>query len=277
MTENCKIAARLENNRIISSTVELPNFFSLCFDEKDFISIMEEVSAIEETKFNINTHIPEEIVPEGIGIIFYDYKNKALFSCQDYSVISKFSVIRMTNTNIFSEYKKNKNLDLFKEINKYILGQDNEICANHIIEKINKEIKKGYKLNINNNKSISENLLNYFFNYNIIAERHLYQTFNNIKNEKGFRNRFTNEIINFNGDNIFEDFYSLYEESKDMFGNPSKELKEDFYYLNIEYQGWKIYDCMDIYKTPHILKDYLKKENLINNEDIKKWNTYLLK
>lgn len=273
MTEICNVAARLKNGQVLCAEVEIPDLFRLCFDESDFLDMMRCCSEIEGWEFDVETHNSSSIVPSGAGVVFYDYKNKKLFSAQDYFIASKFPLLSLSSETLFSEYIKEKDeknkKDLYDNLSHYICGEKTSIIENKII----KELNKKYKVYGKTFYDLFDDVRSYAFNNE--QSEHLYSMFKKINDKKGFKNRINGEKIYFNKGNVFKDVYSLYIDEKSISDKKRKELNSDYYYLDVNYDGWENHEALRNLDSYYALKEYLISENLINLDDEKEWNDFL--
>ncbi|MDI6977135.1 hypothetical protein [Serratia sp. Se-RSBMAAmG] len=273
MTEICNVAARLKNGQVVCAEVELPDLFRLCFDESDFLDMMRCCSEIEGWEFDLETHKPSSIVPSGAGVVFYDYKNKKLFSAQDYFIASKFPLLSLSSDTLFSEYIKEKDeqskKELYSNLSHYICGEKTLI----IEEKIIKELDKKYKIYGKTFYDLFDDVHSYAFDDE--RSEYLYSMFKKINDKKGFKNRISGEKIYFNKGNIFKDVYSLFIDDKTISGKPIKELNSDYYYLDVDYEDWKTHEVARNLDSYYALREYLISENLINSEDKKEWDDFI--
>lgn len=163
MAEMVKIGARLKDGTIISRTTELPTIFDLCFIEEDFLDAINKVSLIEEgKKFDIKNHKREILIPEGSGIIFYDFKNKKALSSQSYSHPLQFAMIDIIGEPIFREYIKGNldiNDDFFEIIDDFKFINEDSNRKYKMFKKIKEE---GHFLNIYTNEKINFENFNFF-------------------------------------------------------------------------------------------------------------------
>lgn len=275
MTAPCKIVARLKSNKIISTYSELPDLFALCFEEEDFLEMMNEHEKITNKKnFEITNHIPDSLEPCGEGIIFYDYKNKYAFSCQDYCSILDFNVRSITNESLFElfMYGKESLKDLFIDINEYMFGEKTK----KLEEKIIKELQE--KLLFTN--IFSEDPLNFKDTYNcldkFLYERentHIkYKVFNKVKNEGCFKKKLNNEELKIKDLNVFDALYSFYI-IDEKFG---KIVDPYLAYLNIDYSDWKlIFNNKDNIRNLKSLRSYMEQESLLSEDDKLKWDEFI--
>jgi hypothetical protein len=275
MTAPCKIVARLKNDKIISIYSEIPDLFALCFEEEDFLEMMNEHEKIMNKKnFEIINHIPDSLEPCGEGIIFYDYKNKYAFSCQDYCDILDFSVRSITNESLFELfiYGKESLKDLFIDINEYMFGTKTKKLEEKIIKMLQEKLLF--------TDIFSKEPLNFKDTYNrldnFLYEREntyiKYKVFNKVKNKGCFKKKLNNEELKIKDLNVFDALYSFHIVD-DYFGE-----KVDPYLaiLNIDYPDWKlIFDNKDNIKNLKLLKSYMDKENLLSEKDKLEWDEFI--
>lgn len=275
MTAPCKIVARLKNDKIISTYSELPDLFALCFEEEDFLEMMNEHEKImNEKNFDIINHIPDSLEPCGEGIIFYDYKNKYAFSCQDYCNILDFHVRSITNESLFELfiYGKESLKDLFIDINEYMFGEKTKKLEEKIIKVLQEKLLF--------TDIFSEDSLNFKDTYNcldnFLYERentHIkYKVFNKVKNEGCFKKKLNNEELKIKDLNVFDALYSFYI-IDEKFG---KRVDPYLTILNIEYLNWKlIFNSKDNAENLKSLRSYMEQENLLSEDDKSKWNEFI--
>lgn len=275
MTAPCKIVARLKNDKIISTYSELPELFALCFEEEDFLEMMNENEKImNEKNFEIINHIPDSLEPCGEGIIFYDYKNKYAFSCQEYCNILDFHVRGITNESLFELfiYGKESLKDLFIDINEYMFGEKTKKLEEKIIKVLQEKLLF--------TDVFSEDPLNFKDTYNcldnFLYERentHIkYKVFNKVKNEGHFKKKLNNEELKIKDLNVFDALYSFHI-IDDYFG---KIVDPYLAILNIEYPNWKlIFNSKDNDENLKSLRSYMEQENLLNEDDKSKWNEFI--
>lgn len=275
MTAPCKIVARLKNDKIISTYSELPDLFALCFEEEDFLEMMNEHEKImNEKNFDIINHIPDSLEPCGEGIIFYDYKNKYAFSCQDYCNILDFHVRSITNESLFELfiYGKESLKDLFIDINEYMFGEKTKKLEEKIIKVLQEKLLF--------TDIFSEDSLNFKDTYNclnnFLYERentHIkYKVFNKVKNEGCFKKKLNNEELKIKDLNVFDALYSFYI-IDEKFG---KRVDPYLAILNIEYLNWKlIFNSKDNTENLKSLRNYMEQESLLSEDDKLKWNEFI--
>lgn len=275
MTAPCKIVARLKNDKIISTYSELPDLFALCFEEEDFLEMMNEHEKImNEKNFDIINHIPDSLEPCGEGIIFYDYKNKYAFSCQDYCNILDFHVRSITNESLFELfiYGKESLKDLFIDINEYMFGEKTKKLEEKIIKVLQEKLLF--------TDIFSEDSLNFKDTYNclnnFLYERentHIkYKVFNKVKNEGCFKKKLNNEELKIKYLNVFDALYSFYI-IDEKFG---KRVDPYLAILNIEYLNWKlIFNSKDNTENLKSLRNYMEQESLLSEDDKSKWNEFI--
>lgn len=277
MTEPCHIAARLKNDKIISIYSEHPDLFALCFEEEDFLKMLNESEMlINKQKFDIKSHIPRPIEPSGIGIIFYDYKNKYAFSCQDYFNVLDFPLYRLFFDPLLMLYDFSEDRENFMNVHEYIFGKKTEEIKKNIIKNLRGDLSYLAML-----KGVSEDYIDSINSYSELdyllyeddSQRVKYQAFNKIKREGCFRNKWNNEIFPINGSNVFEDLCYL-KKTEDSF-RVSGKIKS-LYSLDIEYPGWKlIHDYKNVTANLNLLKNYLDKENLLNESSKLEWDKFI--
>ncbi|WP_407579549.1 hypothetical protein [Citrobacter koseri] len=163
MTEVVKIGARLKDGTIISKTTELPTIFDLCFIEEVFLEALDKASLIEEGEmFDIKNHKRELLIPDGAGIIFYDFKNKKALSSQSYSHPLQFAMIDIIGEPVFGEYIKGKidiDDDFFEIIDDFKFINEDSNRKYKMFKKIKEE---GHFLSIYTNEKVNFENLNFF-------------------------------------------------------------------------------------------------------------------